>query len=290
MKTADLRLLILKMFVGEESYGYGVHKRLAAMSKHVEIGQLYKVLNKMLKEQLLESVWQKSSKGPRKKLYRISEKGRKELDELLRNAIETIRFSYAEYLTNLPLKASVFENISKLLMKDLRKQGAIAFVAASSSSMHGRLLSSLQSRLPKCSIFVVRPKEVDVDLHLRDMVPLEGDYDGVPLKHNSVDLLIMMGLPKKAVLQDAVWEWFRVMKENGKLMIVVPTVLVRRIKDPLRIGDFMEKMEHNVLGKERFVDCSLILGLLRNHFEKVETKQIVNMTLIIASNPRPSSL
>lgn len=290
MKTSDLRLLILRMLSARELYGYEVHKKLAAEGKDIEVGRLYKVLNKMLEDRLVECLWEKSDLGPRRKMYRIGENGRKVLEELLRNSIETIHISYAEYLTNLPLKASVFENTSKLLTKDLKKQGAVALVAATSSPMNERLLSSLQGRLPKWGIFVVNPKMVDLDLHLRHLVTLEGGYDNVPLKDDSVNLLIVMGLPKKGVLQTAVDEWFRVIKEHGKLMIIVPSVLVRRIKDPLRIGDFMEKMEHHVFGNEEFVDCRVILGLLQNYFEKVEEKQIVNMTMILASISRHSSL
>jgi DNA-binding PadR family transcriptional regulator len=290
MKTSDLRLLILRMLGARELYGYEVHKKLAAEGRNVEVGRLYKVLNKMLKDRLLECVWEKSDLGPRRKMYSIGGNGRKVLEELLRNSIENIHISYAEYLMNLPSKYCVFENISKSLTKDLEKQGAIAFLAANSSPMHERLLSSLQSRLPKWRIFAVNPKTVNLELHLRYLVPLEGDYDNIPLKDNSVDLLIVMGLPKKDVLQKAVGEWYRAMKEHGKSMIVVPTVLVHRTKDPLRIGDFMEKMDHQVFGKEEFVDCRVILGLLENHFERVEEKQIVNLTMMFASIPRPSSL
>lgn len=289
MKTSDLRLLILRMLSARELYGYEVHKKLDAEGRNIEVGRLYKVLNKMLEDRLVEGLWEKSDLGPRKKMYKIGGNGRKVLEELLRNSIENIHISYAEYLTNLPSKYCVFENISKLLTKNLKKQGAMALVAATSSPMNERLLSSLQSRLPKWGIFVVNPKTVNLELHLKYLVSLEGDYDNIPLKDNSVDLLTVMGLPKKNVLQKAAGEWHRAMKEHGKLMIVVPTVLVHRTKDPLRIGDFMEKMDHQVFGKEEFVDCRVILGLLQNCFEKVEEKQIVNMTMVLASIPRPSS-
>jgi DNA-binding PadR family transcriptional regulator len=289
MKTSDLRVHILRKLSERELYGYQLHKKLAAEGKDIEVGRLYKVLNKMLEDRLVECLWKKSDLGPRRKMYSVSGNGKKVLEQLLRNSIDTIHISYVEYLMNLPHKASIFENMSNLWTKDLKKRGAMAFVAATSSPMNEKILSSLHNRLPKWSIFVVNPKIVDLELHLKDLVSLEGGYEDVPLRDDSVDLLIMMGLPKKSTLQKAVSEWFRVIGNHGRLTIIVPSVLVHRIKHPLRIGDFMENMEHHVFGKEEFIDCRVIFGLLQNYFEKVEEKQFVNLTMILVSIPRTIS-
>jgi hypothetical protein len=44
-----------------------------------------------------------------------------------------------------------------------------------------------------------------------------------------------------------------------------------------------------VFGKEESIDSKAILDLLQNRFEEVEEKQIVNMTMIMASNRRSFS-
>ena len=78
MKTGELKNTILKVVrsYSSEIHGYEIHKLLASRKIEVELSRLYRVLNLMLKEGLLESSWEKSKFGPRKRVYRLGEKGR----------------------------------------------------------------------------------------------------------------------------------------------------------------------------------------------------------------------
>jgi hypothetical protein len=83
MRTEDFKRIILRMFKASEFHGYEVHKKLASEDVRVELSRLYGVLNEMLREGLLEVRWERSRFGPRKRMYRIGEKGKKELDKML---------------------------------------------------------------------------------------------------------------------------------------------------------------------------------------------------------------
>lgn len=66
MRTEDLKNIILRMFGHKKFYGYEIHKKLASENIKIEISRLYRVLNEMMKDKLLEGRWEKSHIGPGK--------------------------------------------------------------------------------------------------------------------------------------------------------------------------------------------------------------------------------
>ena len=77
------------------------------------------------------------------------------------------------------------------------------------------------------------------------------------------------------------------LKESGTLSILTPTVFVQKYGDPLTIGNFIEKYEHETPGKGEHVDKEIIQAILRNFFQKLEERQIVHMSIFSASQPFP---
>ena len=100
LRTQELVNTVLKLSGGREFYGYDLHKKLTSEVAEVEISRFYRVLIRMLNEGLLKSRWEKSSFGPRRRVYLLGEKGRKELDRILLDSIQTIHDFYADYLQN----------------------------------------------------------------------------------------------------------------------------------------------------------------------------------------------
>lgn len=82
MKPKDLKRIILKMFKSKEFYGYEIHKTLASKDIKIEISCLYRVLGEMLREGLLESRWETSQLGPKKRMYSLGEKGKNDLEKI----------------------------------------------------------------------------------------------------------------------------------------------------------------------------------------------------------------
>ncbi len=91
---------------------------------------------------------------------------------------------------------------------------------------------------------------------------------------------------QKVSLAAALREWIRVLKENGALAILMPTILTDGYKDPLTIGDFIEKCEHETLERGRSTGRKLLEARLKSLLRKVEERDILHMTLVLASKPR----
>ena len=75
--------MILSILSQGESYGYEIIKRIKELSgDKIEFkeGTMYPVLHKLEKKGLIESFWKQSETGRKRKYYKITTRGRQELD------------------------------------------------------------------------------------------------------------------------------------------------------------------------------------------------------------------
>ena len=75
--------LLLAILKAGDSYGYAIIKRVRELSGNELVwteGMLYPVLHRLEAQDLIESYWQDSEVGRRRKYYRIKEKGLAELE------------------------------------------------------------------------------------------------------------------------------------------------------------------------------------------------------------------
>jgi PadR family transcriptional regulator PadR len=286
LRTEELKKTILKMFGGSELYGYDVNRRLSLQGVEVELSRLYRVLNEMRKDGLLDDRWEKSRHGPRKKMYSVSEKGREALNEILLEAIATVHRFYGEYLMSLYPEINVFGEILGLLAEGLEGHETIAYITTKYLGIHELIVSRLKEMVPEGRIYIVKPDSLDISVNLENVYIHNGSYEDIPFKNRFVDRLILIDLPSKEIIEEAAREWQRVVNEKGIISIFTPTILIQRQDDPLTIGDFVEKYEHEIIEKGEHVDREILLSTLGNLFKQVGEREAVHMSIISAQEPR----
>lgn len=77
--------LILTLLEGQPMYGFQIAREVERRSEgafRFREGLLYPALHQLEKEDLVESEWQVSSQGPRRKYYHLTRKGRREAARL----------------------------------------------------------------------------------------------------------------------------------------------------------------------------------------------------------------
>jgi len=284
LRTKELRKIILSTIGGRTFYGYELHRQLLSENIEVGISRLYRTLNIMLNEGLLEGRWEKSPLGPKKRMYGLGEKGKREREKILFDAIQTVHSFYGEYLLNLPPKINVFNKISRLLATGLKGKVNIAYVIDDYSVVHEKVLYGLHKQTPEGRIYLVKPNSLEVDLRLDNLLSLEGGCTSIPLKDNFLDLVDVTGVPRKDLLEASLKEYHRVLKQSGTLAIVTPTIFVHKYEEPLTIGNFMEKYEHEMQGTE-YTDGEMLRALLKKFFQKIQERSIVHISIFLASEP-----
>ncbi|HHV39569.1 MAG TPA: PadR family transcriptional regulator [Tepidimicrobium sp.] len=84
-RVLEACLLCLLREKGED-YGYGLLAKLSEIGfveEHINIGTLYRSLRKLERQGLVESHWMESERGPRRRVYNITERGEEELEDLI---------------------------------------------------------------------------------------------------------------------------------------------------------------------------------------------------------------
>ncbi|MHA2405578.1 MAG: PadR family transcriptional regulator [Candidatus Hermodarchaeia archaeon] len=284
MRSLELKRAILRLFRGAEFYGYEIQKQLASAGHKIELTRLYRVLNEMLTEKLLTARWEKSSKGPRKRMYSVGKRGETELEQILKEAIDTVHEFYSEYLRK--IAPQVLNDLVQFMTNGLSDEVRIVYVVSEPTVMHKHLLKSLQHRLPESVIYFVKPETMSFDEKFSNLSLLNGSFQMIPLKQEFADLLVVPNLSRVHNLNGAVQEWHRLLNNEGKLVIGFPSVLIHQYKDPLTIGQYMEKIEHQSTNIKEQFDKELLENTLKHYFRKIEHTHVVHLTVYSITEKR----
>ncbi len=284
LRTAELKKKILLMFRGNELYGYEINRLLSFQDVSINISRLYSVLNEMQTEGLLKERWEKSTTGPRKKMYSLSSKGKDALNEVLLEAISTVHLFYGDYLRELYPKVNVFGKIFELITKGLKSSDTAAYLTYSFSGMHEMLVTQIHKVVKDGKMYLVTPDPSNKNIDIENLNILDGTYENLPFKNDYLDRFVVVGVPRPNLLRETVQEWRRVVASGGKLIVVTPTILIQSQEDPISIGDFVERYEHQIIEGGEPIDPKIFFSALKENFKKVEEVETVHMSFITAYN------
>lgn len=88
---------LLLLLAGRASYGYELRHELDGRDVHIDPATLYRLLRKLEHTGWLESRWMNPAAGPRRRLYRVTAAGRRNLDELAER-ITQARDAHGDFL------------------------------------------------------------------------------------------------------------------------------------------------------------------------------------------------
>ena len=77
-----LEFLVLRIISSDKVYVADILQRLSATEFATQEGTLYPLLSRMRREELVDYEWQESESGPPRKYYKLTDPGRRALDEL----------------------------------------------------------------------------------------------------------------------------------------------------------------------------------------------------------------
>jgi DNA-binding PadR family transcriptional regulator len=273
------RNYILENFRRGEFYGYQLQKNLSENGFKIDITRLYKILNEMHKEELLTTRWVKSQEGPRKKMYKLSEKGKKELNNILLGAIHTVHSFYGDYLLSLQNTINVFEEIMKPINQKIINPQKLGFIFTSFNPLVNFYLAKIMDSFD-CQFFYIIPRTLEIEKYFKNVVILNGEYRDIPLKNDHLDAIIMIDLPHEQYLKESVIEWSRVLKDGGVISILTPSILLKKEIDPMSIGDFVEKTEHHIIEKGEIIELSKLVDNLSPFFSDIKENSVVHISTI----------
>ncbi|MFW9835322.1 MAG: helix-turn-helix transcriptional regulator [Candidatus Thorarchaeota archaeon] len=281
MRTPELKKIILRMSGKSEFYGYEIHKKLEEKQIKIGIGRLYSVLGEMKDEGLLVDRWEESRSGPKRRIYKIGQRGVKERDKILMDAIRTVHEFYTEYLMTLPPEHSVFNKISEILTKGLSQKSTIGYVATKFTGPLKKIIGQLRNDIEEGKVYAIAEKASEEDLGVTNVLVIEGTFEDLPIKNEFLDLLVVTGNLRGDSLEEYFSEWQRVLSKNGVLAIVTPTTTIATYEDPLEIGEFVEQREHPRTEDSNLLSQEIIQSKMTHFFKETEEHRVVHITVLL---------
>ncbi|MHA2082564.1 MAG: PadR family transcriptional regulator [Candidatus Thorarchaeota archaeon] len=286
MRKSKLKRAILKLFGKHEFHGYQILGRFEMMGIFMGASRLYKVLDEMLEDGLLTGKWIKSKSGPKKRIYQLTEAGRDERTKILMDAIRTVHDFYIEFLLDFPPEENMFNKISDILIENLSEQGIIACFTDSYTLTLEQILTNLQNRIENRTSYLVIPSQNSEGHHFGNWRNLDGTCDNMPMKNDSLDLLVLSRFNDIHCQDSCLAEWQRVVCPSGTLAVITPTYHTQKSETFVSVGRFVEMHEHQEMNMQTYDQWQLFKGRLKEYFGTVTQKTIAEVTILLATKPR----
>jgi DNA-binding PadR family transcriptional regulator len=279
MHKDDLKKTIVEMLDTAKMHGYEIQKQLASRGFRPNISYLYRVLAEMETEGYLEGVRVKSALGPERKVYGLGKKGSEKLDQELKKAVKTIHVKYIQYLAKLPPEKSAIGKLQRLLDSQVSTGDTILVVAP--KTFYDWMISSLCNHLEEGKIYLVKPQPVKLSIESANLILLDTPLENIPLKDNFVDAVRVHGEPEN--FRRALKEFHRVLRKDGSLAFIVPYFHPHVDSYPLTLGEFVEKVEHEVSEEDKTkLDYAFAGSLLSRYFRRVKRYRLAHLTIFVA--------
>ena len=111
---------------------------------------------------------------------------------------------------------------------------------------------------------------------------LDGSFTDLPVKDKFSDVLLVVSLPAEEELEIAIAEWSRAVNDQGRLVIMVPSFLIKDKLDPFSMGFYIEMKEHSLTVTPHQYKSKTIVKLLESHFSQVTIDDFVHFTVFYA--------
>jgi PadR family transcriptional regulator PadR len=279
MHKDDLKKTIVEMLGNREMHGYEVQKQLASKGSRPNISYLYRVLGEMETEGYLEVTRMKSALGPERKVYRLGKKGSEKLDQELKEAVKTIHAKYMQYLAKLPPEKSAILKLQRLLNSQVGRGDTVLVVTP--KVFYDWMISSLGNVLENGKIYLVKPQSMKLSVEGANLIVLGTPAENIPLKDNFVDAVRVHGEPEN--VRRALKEFHRILKKDGSLAFIVPYYHPQKDNYPLTIGEFVEKVEHEVSEENKTkLDYAFAESLLSHYFRRVKCHRLAHLAIFVA--------
>ena len=276
MKKRELKRSIVLMIRNRQVYGYDLQKLLAAQGAPIQLSYLYKILKEMSQEGLLESKLIPGKKGPQRRSYHLTRSGKKELGRVFGEATELIHDLYEDYILSLPPK--YFSDRFSKMMKEVygNRETAALLISEPLSPVHRAYLEAIAGRDGAKKTYLIKSGTIRSDVDLPNLTVLDGTFEDIPLKDNSLDAMIVVDIQDAVNLRGSCKEFRRVLKPGAVMCGCAAFMGLGGKNDPLDVGEFMKKTKYALMARP-YVDKESIKTAFSDTFDYCD---IANMSLI----------
>jgi hypothetical protein len=258
------------------------YKTLATLGESVQLAYLYKTLKEMCEEGLLESRVPVKERGVRRRLYRLTSRGRKELGMIFSEATELIHDFYETYVSRLS-PAFFLDRFRMMMMEVYGGRESVALLTSERlTTVHREILEGICKRKGGRRTYLIKPPRVKVDVEFPTLTVLDGTFDDLPLKDGSLDAMVVVDVQDASRLRASCREFRRVLKRGGIMCGCAPFLGWGGEAEPLELGEFLKKMKYLSTGRP-YHNKEAIRKALSETFDSVDIAGMSFLTAFVAA-------
>jgi DNA-binding PadR family transcriptional regulator len=257
------------------SSGYDIFKGLQLIGMQAATAPgIYKTLTKLAESGAVEAHTDTAQKRKRM-LYCLTETGRRMLLSCVTENWNMLFAFFVEYL---------LENCLPLLGLERFANQATAYVSCyHPTSGDYAVLRMLKEKVRPRKLYYVSP--CAKKLGFEEVIPAEGDFSYIPLKHNYLGLLFLLDVSRALQLSTAISESHRVLRDGGTLLVV--ETLSERTQS--LFSSCMLNLVKETLGfRADFVSENLMTREIREYFGTCRVSNLYE-SLVIEAKKSPQS-
>ncbi|MFW9846196.1 MAG: helix-turn-helix transcriptional regulator [Candidatus Thorarchaeota archaeon] len=269
---------VLVLLDHNPSYGYELIDHLGTEYGNIRLNTLYRWLGEMESKNLVESEVISGPKGPNRKIYRLTQRGKKRTTRVLRDAISHVlsvycsfrKHAYPDYLDSFDLKDYGMEN------------GRILYAAFPRiTDVDIKILCRLSEKRNGLPIDILGDAEELVKSEICHR-SVEGNPWDIPTPDERFSEVWLSGLIDKKIIHRAAKESKRILKPGGILRIVAPYVSVESKQAP-SLGEFILVTAANLFPELGVFESNELEDILRSNFGTFDSLQLYPDMLIYSA-------
>ncbi len=293
MKKHGITKLITRILLYRELPGYDVYREVLAKGVQVRPNYVYMILTEMRSKGLLAARWVESGNGPRRHLYSLSEKGREDFRQMVKDSLMLMMDAYVQANLNArdgPDHANSIKRSFDAYGVPYPGRGERVVVATPPFDpliclpLGFRVMSAM---FPSSSIVVVKPPGLKFYDDRPNVTFVDGQRHDMPLKDGFADYLMLEGFPREASVKETIRECARVLKDNGHFILRVPKVMTEEQRPKFtNFAEFTMKQYYDILEQDRKISLENLRSLITEYFEKQEEADIRGIVVFHATRKK----
>ncbi len=296
MKKHGITKLITRILLYREQSGYDVYREVLTKGVQVRPNYVYMILTEMRSKGLLAARWVKSRRGPRRHLYSLSEKGRDEFRQMVKDSLVVMMDAYVQ--ANLNARDGpdhAYSIRSSFDSHGVPHPGRGDRVVIATPPFDPLICLPLGFRImselfPSSSIVVVKPPGLKFYDDRPNVTFVDGERHDMPLKDGFADYLMLEGFPREASAKDTIRECARVLKDDGHLILRVPKVMTEEQRPKFtNFAEFTMKQYYDILEQDRRVSLENLRSLISRYFEMQKEAEIRGNVVFYATRKRSTT-
>ena len=169
---------------------------------------------------------------------------------------------------------------------------AVALVTSEAlTRLHLEVLDGVCRRPGAERTYLIKPPGTKADVDFANLTIMDGTFDDIPLKEQSLDAMVVVDIQDAARLRASCREFRRVLRNGGLMCGCSPFLGWGAESDPLDLGEFMKKMKYLATGKP-YHTKEAIRKALAESFDSVDVAGMSFLTAFVSAvapiGPKPS--